>query len=263
MRAPEPVTAFLRAVLLLLVFALASFRRCCENLTSSELEIFEMATCQFCKQGLPKGSSLVVCERCKNNNFLDVRSLKLPDSNKMNVSDQRKRRCLSVFKGELSLETKTPVRATVGEGGLLWTISDKLTKMDSNCGDRLRKIEEHISAMKNGQKFISNQYVDLVDEVKDFRDGNTILHDEVKGLQRSLAAIDAEIIGLTIRLNDLNHTCVLDTASDQSTADIVKTIEGESKVYHLLKQHKGIVTADNLGETLFTFQSLYPNTNQF
>lgn len=218
--------------------------------------MIEMATCQFCKQVLPKGGCSVVCERCTNSNFLDVRSLKLPDSNRMNGSDQRKRRCLSVFKGELSLETKTPARATVGEGGLLWTISDKLTKMDSNCGDRLRKIEEHISAMKTGQKFISNQYVDLVDEVKDFRDGNTVLHDEVKGLQRSLAAIDAEIIDLTIRLNDLNHTCVLDTASDQSTTDIVKTIESESKVYHLLKQHKGTIIANNLEETVSTFNIL-------
>lgn len=216
--------------------------------------MIEMATCQFCKQVLPKGGSSVVCDRCKNSNFLDVRSLKLPDSNRMNVSDQRKRRCLSVFKGELSLDTKTPIRATVGEGGLLWTISDKLTKMDSNCGDRLRKIEEHISAMKTGQKFISNQYVDLTDEVKDFRDGNTVLHDEVKGLQRSLAAIDAEIIDLTIRLNDLHHTCVLDTASDQSTADIVKSIESESKVYHLLKQHKGTTLADSLEETTSIFK---------
>lgn len=107
--------------------------------------------------------------------------------------------------------------------------------------------------MKTGQKFISNQYVDLVDEVKDFRDGNTVLQDEVKGLRRSLAAIDAEIIDLTIRLNDLNHTCVLDTASDQSTADIVKTIESESKVYHLLKQHKGTIIANNLEETVSPF----------
>lgn len=218
--------------------------------------MIEMATCQFCKQVLPKGGISVVCERCTNSNFLDVRSLKLADSNRMNGSDQRKRRCLSVFKGERSSETKTAARATVGEGGLLWTISDKLTKMDSNCGDRLRKIEEHISAMKTGQKFISNQYVDLVDEVKDFRDGNTVLHDEVKGLQRSLAAIDAEIIDLTIRLNDLNHTCVLDTASDQSTADIVKTIESESKVYHLLKQHKGTIIANNLEEIVTTFNIL-------
>lgn len=207
-----------------------------------------MAQCKCCKGDFKYGDSgIVVCDRCKQSHTRD-------EGDSGGIRPERKRRGPKVAKADASTTTRAaaspppsnPRHRQRSDTDMLWTISDKLSEMNSSCSGRLVQIQENITAMKDSQEVISTQYDDLLEEVKGLRNGSTVLEDEVKGLQRSLAAIDVEIVDLTLRLNEMDDSAHgVDTTLDRSTSEILKEIDREERpaneTLQFLRQHRGLV----------------------
>lgn len=213
--------------------------------------VCDMAQCKCCKGDFKHGGNgVVICDRCKGV------GITRDEGDGGGIRPERKRRGP---KADASVVTRVEAPRRVGaspppghprprqrtDTDMLWTISDKLSEMNSNCSGRLMQIQDNITAMKDSQEVISTQYDDLLEEVKGLRNGSTVLEDEVKGLQRSLAAIDVEIVDLTLRLNEMDDTHGVDTTLDRSTSEILKEIDREegpaNENLQFLRQHRGLV----------------------
>lgn len=162
-----------------------------------------MVRCGYCdSELLPESDDHVVCYGCENHYCFRC-SVKETTYRNMTEDKRKAWRCQYKCKGKTVSSNKSgsqPVDIGLGpnaDSDIKVMLKSLITKMDG--------FETILNGVKDSQAFISDKYDTLLTEIRELKQQNKHLGDEMVGLKRTISDRDHEIESLKVQLNDLDQ----------------------------------------------------------